>query len=265
MADSQLEETLEAGNDALDMRDDVQERRYEWHVLNSRASLVELYVRGNFRVHVHIGIRGRLDEGEVGYWCAVFEALPSVDVHVVEVETPHVAKSESLHGEHGANGLDDSVLIGVVNVVKQPQEVGFRLVPSTVRLKPLDECFLTRGEVLDESTSVVPITIRGGGDGKGCSVVRRRGLQQRQLPNELVESRPQIVHDIPDDDAPVLGRVVKNLGPKDALLGLTVVIRDHSVGVSVDESLNSFLKGFEVHIRPANLESRAIEGVAHKR
>ena len=68
------ESAVEHADDALDMREDVRECRYEWHSLNSRTPLTELYAGGNLGVHVHIGIRVPLDQDKVGYGCAVVEA-----------------------------------------------------------------------------------------------------------------------------------------------------------------------------------------------
>jgi hypothetical protein len=255
-----LKEAFKAGDDVLDTYEDVRQRRYEWHSLNGVASLAELYERGNLVVHAHIGIRASLDEDEVGYWCALFEACPYVNVDITEVEAPHLVKSESLHFEYGADGLDDSVLVGVVNVMKQPQEVGYRLVPSAVRLEPLDECYVTRREILGkpESSFSAPIVITGGGDGEGQLIVGHRGLEQRQLPNQLIKGGPQVVRDIPDDYAPLLRRVGENVSPEDALVGLTVVIRHNSVRLIVSEALHSLLEGFEVRVRPVELETWTI-------
>jgi hypothetical protein len=104
-------------DDALDPRDDIRERRYEWHSLNSLAPLTELYTRNDLGVHLHVGIRGALDECVVGYWCAVFEASPSIDVEVVEAESPHVVYTQAMKVEHRADCLNDSVLVGVGLVV----------------------------------------------------------------------------------------------------------------------------------------------------
>ncbi len=82
MTDTNSEETLKAEDDALDMREDVRKRRREWHSLNGRTSLPELYVAGEVSVHVRVCVAVRLDESEVGDWCAVFEAHPLVDVQV---------------------------------------------------------------------------------------------------------------------------------------------------------------------------------------
>ena len=258
MAERELEETFKHGDDAFNMREDVRKRRQECHSLNGRTSLAELYVEGEIRVHLHMCVAARLDEGEIGDWCAVFEARPCVDIHVLRHESLHVTESKPLETQDGADRLDDSVFVGVVNVLEQPQEVGFRLIPSTIRLQPFDECFLTRRKVLDESPPIVPILITSGKDGKGRSVVGSGGLKERQLPNDLVESRAQVVGDVPDDDAPLLRRGCVNLSPQNALVCISVIVRENSVGVSLKEPLNLFLKGFEVHIRPTNLEPGSV-------
>ncbi len=78
------------------------------------------------------------------------------------------------------------------------------------------------------------------------------------MPNELVEGRSQVVGYLPDDDPPLLRRGGVNLSPNDALVCVSVVVRKDSVEVTLKEPLNHLLKGFEVYIRPTNLEPGSV-------
>ena len=49
-----------------------------------------------------------------------------------------------------------------------------------------------------------------------------------------------------------------NLSPNDALVCESVVVRKDSVEVTLKEPLNHLLKGFEVYIRPTNLEPGSV-------
>jgi hypothetical protein len=247
-------ESFKLGDGALDICEDVRNRRQELRSLHGRISLAKLYVSSEVVVHVHVRTAGPLVEGELSDFCATFKASPRVDAEVVEDESPHVTEAEPLEMQDGTDCLNDPVFVGVVNVVESPQGMRFRLIPSTIRLQPLDECFLTRREVLNECASVVPILITNRENREGRFVVGRAGLEECQLPNELVEGRTQVVGDFPDDDAPLLGRGSVNLSPQDALVCLSIVVREDSVGFSLKEPLNLLLKGFEVHTRPTNLE-----------
>jgi hypothetical protein len=57
----------------------------------------------------------------------------------------------------------------------------------------------------------------------------------------MVEGRPRVVDDVPDDGAQFWGWLPFDLQPRDVVLGLGIRLVDDGVRVAPDERLNSIL------------------------
>ncbi len=143
----------------LEQTTDVAEGRdgpssYDLQVTPSQASLAERYVQLEASLHIHAGQTAF--GASVGDLCAVVQGLPGrIDGSFLDGWTGVVHVELELH----LAGLDEPpVKDPVVILVRQPGEIGERLVSSEVRLQRIEQCpvrFVDAGEVMGPLARVV--------------------------------------------------------------------------------------------------------------
>jgi hypothetical protein len=264
--------------------DTIGELRERWDDRFTLASpaLLKRYVEGELSIHLHI--RCLLDGGSAEF-CAVFERANHLGTTHGEIEAFHGAfplpgcepKREGLPAQGAADNVDKSVLISHVEFVDVPERVFAKLVPSLVRLKPLD-CVhdSDAGSLLFlGSSGFVFLGVPFFGfpdDGKLRPGVGFTAVGEHQLVHQVVERGTQVVDRVPDDEAEPEGPddeaepeggILRNPSGRDLLSRLRVTVKDDSVGVEVKEGLDFKLEVLDVLVGPFNLTSRSVEGVRH--
>jgi hypothetical protein len=93
------------------------------------------------------------------------------------------------------------------------------------------------------------------------------GRRFGELPNEVVERRPEVVQGIADKQArPARWRDIRlpiRVAAEDVFAGITVRLADDAEATILDESAEHRIQFFEVIPGPFYLGSAAIEGVRH--
>lgn len=188
-----------------------------------RRALLEGYVESAFEVHIHCGIRGVLNHDAACEFCAVFKEAGGLNVDQLEpgilpVLKPKATSPECLPGES-----EFVVLVPVGEAAEDGQWVTLRTLPSLVRLQPLDECNVVWAHTGD--LSVEPVTGASASVFELARIARFRrdkGVFVKdgelgaiggfpvtphldQLPSDVVERRPPIVSNVPDDRTPLKG------------------------------------------------------------
>lgn len=160
-----------------------------------------------------------------GAWCAKWERHPGIGID-----------GEFVHDEH------DVVFVGVMNLVEEPEWVEVLPVPSLIRLRVLDAC------------GVLGLT--DFAEFMGSPLVR----QDRQLANEVVEGRAQVVGDFPDGNRPsnVPDEVLRWFQHQPAAIrvGISDSGRSH---LTVEGSLARDLERVDVFFGDCDLLTRSVE------
>jgi hypothetical protein len=143
------------------------------------------------------------------YYIAVFEKVPigrglKKKEREFDGRGEHGLKLQSYTGVTGSDRYDDGVLIEDIELVNTPEDV----IPSFVRLQPLHNANGIAGCSLEVATDFVLKNLFGGSYWE-ISIFERPGacgsIMLGKSCSEIVERRSEIVDDVPDDTAPVLG------------------------------------------------------------
>ena len=149
------------------------------------------------------------------------------------------------------------MLVEVTYLVKPPQRVTFKGVPSMIWLKRLN---FVEGSIRDTDNlsleSPTPLTVphfddrelRTGGD----------SLETRQSPNGLVQGRSHVVNSISSEEAN-FGRNIGKLKPCDMPLIFYIVITSEGISLRWRKGIDFRPESLKVYLRPTNL----CVGVSH--
>jgi len=208
------------------------------------APLGEDYIRGDLRVHVHLG-------GDRYEWCAVFQHM---DPSIVPDGLGHMVvpyRNEATPGDTGRPGSNyenQPMLVGKVDLIQVVEGmVSWTSTGAVIRLQPLDRCLMYRVETLYHVKPTLAelgyktlfrwrasfFRVPNQMDRKlsvpwGC-----RCTLESELPNQTIEGRPEIVSHLTDTDAPVLrwedieDDVIRILSPLRIRIGLYEPIVGH--------------------------------------
>src|SRR6266567_1819087 len=235
--------------------------------------LPERYVKGVVEVHVHLG---RVEIGVLDPhprdFCLVLKWPESGLAH----EMPAIAESLEINEADVSDGeIDCAVLVSVREFLKDREGIaqGFRL-PTEPRLQTLESCRVAWPDSHDLLSRVLPVARIG--DYRETYVVPWRGpgdptfgsrstLGIGHLPDKLVECRPEIVHHVPDDDAPFdgWGRSVY-VDPEDVFAGLVVWLERHRVSIALVESLDVRCEFSQVLVRSIDLQPSTRKATEHE-
>jgi hypothetical protein len=130
--------------------------------------------------------------------------------------------------------VEETVLVGVGGFHQDGEGATDRSVPSKVRLHVLDACPM---RTLDAAQDLVDSVTRRGAfrvDGELVSTVRLGSVEDDELPDEVVESRPQVVDDFAEDDRPLGICALPDIDALDAPVALALKLWRNEVRLSVD-------------------------------
>jgi len=232
-------------NDCVDTRKD-QSNGFS----SSGSSLAKRYADGWIELHIHIFA------GDSGEFCALFH---SALVDGIWVTTPHDDGQSWVEYSTICSSGDEiemSMFVGVAQGLKPEQHTVPVGVPSVVRLIPLDRCLCLPGHSFDFRPTV-PLEVFGAVTDREC-IEPRGGLAIgiNELPSKVIEGGSEVVQGISDDRAKSNRRRRGiPLDAPDFLAGLRVELTDDVTRLRFGEGLNFPLQGFQVLVRPCNLQS----------
>lgn len=251
--------------------DSVSDRQAPYSV----ASFPEGYLRHGFRVHLHVFNKALVDN--TGF-CAIYEKAGVVQPDQAH-QVPHrhlgasSGFSEYKHGAFGSGNLNETVLVGVIQLMKKPESVPIG-VRSVIRLQPLNECFLfVRDAPMNHGFSMPHVAgatfslldekdweLRFGSmESAGVNPV-----EDHKLPDNAIKSRPQIMSDLANDDAPFDGRWLGDFRPERVVVGIDVALTyDNTVFVLLNERFGFRPEFLQVFVSAENLGGRPIKRMRH--
>ena len=271
-----LEAGFEPEQDIRDVVAQLDKRLFDPEPIERRAFL-EGYIEVEYEVHVHIGIRSGFNKDATSEFCAVFKKAGGLNFNelksgITSVPVPKSVSPESLPAES-----EFVVLVPIGETSEDGKWVALRTLPSTVRLQPLDECnvgfahppdlllegFAGTSSFLFEVGRIVGferdegVVVEDGELGTPVGFPVTPNLDQ--LPGEVVEGRPPVMRNIPNDGTPHKGRLLTDTGPEnEAVAGLWVGFGDDSVRVALQELPDQELDYLGVFTAPTKLQKGSV-------
>lgn len=231
------------------------------------------YLESKLDIHVHVRVRRRKDI------CAVFRVkdaefengsnasrLGRVGTYRrswwVELNAPFIS-SGHLHIGHRDDNGQYPVLVHNVEVMDDPQGVQFRMVPSVVRLQPLDQCGGRFSGSMYFSTARGHVFLPVHKDGKLNFRLDSAGIgvpiYLDQLPSQMVKTRAEMVNSLSGYDCKS-GRGLRVSRVSDFVFdpsGIRVMVLRNSITV-IEECCNHQVEALDVLAGPVNLDPAAI-------
>lgn len=252
MAASSLEARLERSKRRGNLRLQEIER------FRDKGSVAELYLQGRVGVHVHVPY---LPSQATLCWEYFAQR-----VYCRDGRPPDRAVRDMGVEGRGARGVSElAVLVWVGEVGKE-----LRPVASTTRLQNLDRCLVFGQKATEEDPPVSrlvasPLEALGGAfDGELGAILLAAGVAPRQLVDQVVEGRAEVVDGLSDDDGHT-GRGLAPLVPVDVgELSLWVEIVGQVIQVTTVEPFGAPLEISEVDIRSRETSVGSTEGTSHE-
>lgn len=246
-----------------------------WLVGNSVAVLAEEYLNGRNEIHVHTRIvrDGPIEDDRVQR-CFLFYRLyrPTTESEEVDLESPvflgrMTPKAEGHVGNLPADQVNGAVLVLIVDRGEVPE----RIVESepAKRLFALDDCPVFRLQQAKDWGRFFPIPVIGEDRHLRPSEVAPdlsvdlpvSEPEQGKLVQGMVECAPQIVSELPDEQANCDRRLRAGMGEDCVLAPIGGIIPRKGVRVIVKEPLYGQVDRFEIRFSSRQLGSRTIEQV----
>ena len=217
--------------------------------------IAEGYIEGTLCLHLHMGVVASRGDPVLKHYCAVFERAAIGFHEGFKLQVPHVRELNLRVAGDVLSEVHFPVLVPVRETVED--EEGVSLVPSIVRLKPLEDC-----DIVGVHTSSHPLPpLKRLFAGIGGKWIIRKDREPRvtvgfvsvcvdELPCEVVKGRTEVVADFSDNDAPFDRRVVSNPHIHDIIVRLTVEVFPEFIRATPQESLHGTIKGLHVLVCP---------------
>ncbi len=223
------------------------------------GSPVEHYLRGDVGLHLHASLKVELAPEPTDY-CVLLHAtedrLDSGEPMNTGANQPDLRTKTD-----GGGDVDEPVLVDVRQLLKSPQGSEWRVLPSVIRLKPLNSCPRRAGhsfDLVESGTGTMPSELRTSGiDGKGrgrSQLLRQRSrVGVRQGVSKLVERRSIVENAIPDEDAQ-LGRRIMDILDAGNQPPFLVKFANGRVEVRPAEAIDHLFDSFQMFLGPIELE-----------
>ena len=272
-----LEELIETVDEATDV---------PTHMLDGverdlLGSVAERWLDGKSALHAHLWVWSRLGEAPTDKLCLLYRRERLVRDEVLRDADIRVKANEVLErGSAGEHQLahQGTVLVGVGEEGKEAEFVNGGVLahfPAIVRLRFLDECpcvavngdaLQGTGAFLGVSDATVEIVDVGsyGEPGPSAGSV---SFQQDELPNEMIETGSDILDGVAANQTEPLRRrqrLSRWVGVHDVPGSVKGVLKDRTVGISLEEDATFLIQNVQVFIGPSELEPRAFERRTHK-
>ncbi len=244
---------------------------YRWFdrfPVSSLATLKDMVNDGS-RLHTHFRTFGVSSVGYPSEYCAVFYlgSTSKLRRYVLQRDYKSTGLSngnlEVCNTPDKGDDLNETMFVGIINVSKKRK----RRIPCLIRLQALDSCPLNIAQSFDvPSSSFVVESVRTVTDGEVNTPIESRVFEEPKLPEQVVESRPQVVADITNEQGDIGVSLFDLLKPEDALSCLSVShnLVDNLVGLTLLYPLNQVVDDLEMLLCPAEFEKRAIERMHSK-
>jgi hypothetical protein len=242
--------------DLRDGSEDVVECFYD----GPRTNILHEYIEGKLRIEVQVWVR-RIKDKE-SHWLACYEKGPAEIGNRVAIEQ---SMRSSIIREEVQEQM--AVLVDAVKVMKQPQVVAERIVPSVIRLYRLNVIeSLTTDLAVEVQRQHVASAIAGDVemDVKGVARgVRPVWYGSNQLPRDVFKSRAEIVKNVTNGGTPLKIDHGGTVEAVDVLASSFLYVAAHSLLFMFKSRRECVCEGVEVRLRTIHLDPRGKEVLGH--
>lgn len=215
-------------------------------------SVAEAYTEHGAELHVHVGMGGaKVEASEFG---VVFER--SEGVKPLGEGTDRLLPLRA-HRQRWDNKYMP-VLVDAVEFVDDSERLLGRYL-SVVRLRTLDLCLRgLRGEPSGTWVVLPLVQSDGESDAAPFSLSERWYRGGREVIDDRIERRPQVVEYVADDRAEVRRRLPAYADSVDVLRSISLKVSDDGVGLTFEKQLDGLIERADVFVRPSDLEPCAL-------
>ena len=228
-----LQVGFERGDDFSDPLDNCPQHWENCWLTAGKGGVIERYRDGDFALHIHFRIWPNSLQDHPDEFCAVYRAAETPflvpDSSDISYDPESYAAWLRLSRLPGNGSVEQSVFVRVrqtAQIGKKEPRVAIGRIGSVVGLQRLDECAVFRKEISDHVLARLAVELsfaqRDRELGPGGWFV---GVEQGQLPREMVKRTAEVVDDVSCDHAEVGGRL-RNSSSDHVFGGLRVELMD---------------------------------------
>jgi hypothetical protein len=243
---------------------DAPESAAHFFARNRSATMSKAYRNGVLWLHFHIS-------GEFGKHCIVLKRHVAVDFEPRHPAT-RVCRGEGvcLTSDNSNGERDDIVLVGVVQFMKKPKGVLPSEIPSAAWLRPLDDCLIRQGQVVNSLSPLLgeaaDEAVVAGALTNCCSTRKNRKLNKFGPRGTLkgkpedgdVECRSKIVGDLADPNTPSRIRESGDRQAREFVGCINVVFEDNTIRFQVPEAIKLPVQLLDFIVSDKELEDGAV-------
>src|SRR5215207_4000240 len=282
--DKEQWERLEEPIETVDEATDVPANMLDGEERNLVGSVAKGWLDGKLALHAHLWVRSRLGEARADNLCLLYQRERLVRNSVLHDFGVRVAVDDvSERGSAGEHQLthEGTVLVGVGEEGEEAEFVNVGVLahyPAIVRLRFLDECpcLAVNGDALQGTGAFLGVF---GGSDAAVEVVDVEGygepgpsagpvsFQQDELPNEMIQAGSEVLDSVAANQAESRRRrqrLSRWVGEHDVPGSVKGVLKNLSLGISLEEDAKFLVQNVQVFVGPIELEPGAVEGRAQK-
>lgn len=220
------------------------------------GSLAESYAEGGCEIHVHFRA-GLVNGGVAGDWCAIFNR--KVDWLDFVGDGAFINHEGHMRNARVRRNVRQTVLVLVGKPVELPEGiVDGTLLPSIVRLQPLDDCFRVWSDAPKHAVEFFQVTVATGGEDRKSRIsLDALGypplfVNNGEFEGEIVEGGTKVMEAVSNHEAEFVGgRWLEDFGPKELLGAISIGFTPSSVRAFFEPKIHFGFKALQVVDRPA--------------
>ena len=238
-----------------DETDNVPQSRYYDGTVG--GTVRERYMQSELSVHTHVRIQRR-GEPEPRDLCAVFKRAE--ENLVAELAGDASRQAVCRIGKDRTSEMKHLMLVDVRQLLENPERMSFDVLASVVRLQSLDDCLSVWLDAPNLLQAAATGRLAAGNTRVNARVTEYGELRSRkavssvadtELPSEVIERRPDVMHTLAYRDPPLVGRLFADTCAED--LPFFVELGLDSVRVTREEARDILIEGFQMLLRPGEL------------
>lgn len=232
-----------------------------------RPVLLERYLNNGLRFHLHF--RLRLSEFDTQYFCAVLGG-PSRPFRLREADKFQgslalAAQSNGIDASIRNKNHEQSMFVGHIHAMQDPERVPIKTFRAMVRLKRFDNVCCDAGDALYFS----PLTgffkfIQCLTDWEFMPMVGRPIVRNHKLSNEVIQRGAILMNNLASNDRETKGRIWPD-NAQDLLSRITIRLTNNAIDVAIKKSGNLIVEIIDMLVGPLNFCPNAVKGVGHGR
>jgi hypothetical protein len=166
------------------------------------GSVAERYDKGRLEIHLHTAAIAYTHAPIAGDFCLAFKRA-EVAAGLKQFHSSVWRNRRFCTSIDANRNQQFAVLVDVLKVLKQPERMRSRIIPSVIRLQVVDDCLRSWANMLDLAFPPASKPIFAFEDGERSlrhfRIRQARLIGKRQRIDKMIQGRSEIVETIPDD------------------------------------------------------------------